>query len=117
MMDTDMQCGQGAHGMSDDMRLVDVQCVHQRDHVVAGDILTVFGAIGRHVGWRITALRISDAPVRAREEAHLRLPGAPIAGIFVHEDDRRPLPGLLEIQPNPIPRADVRHSDPLLSGT
>ena len=77
-----------AHGVADDVSLVDFQGIHHRQNVIARDILAVARAIFRHVGWRITALAVGDAAVRAGEEAHLHLPRAVVAGIFVHEDHR-----------------------------
>ena len=88
-IDADMQRGVGAHGVADDMGLVDLERVHQRDDVVAEDVLAVARAVFRHVGGRIAALAEGDAAVGARKVPHLRLPAAPVAGIFVHEDDRR----------------------------
>jgi len=38
--------------MPNDMGLVDLERIHQRDDVVAGDVLAVFGAVFRHIGWR-----------------------------------------------------------------
>ena len=69
--------------------------------------------VGRHVGRRIAALAEGDAAMGAGEVPHLRLPGAPVAGIFMHEDDRRAAAGLLIIQPDAVPRADMRHRSPL----
>ncbi len=77
-----------AHGVADDVSLVDFQGIHNRQNVIARDILAVARAIFRHVGWRITALAVGDAAVRAGEETHLHLPRAVVAGIFVHEDHR-----------------------------
>jgi len=115
IMNADMQGGRRAHGMADDVRLVDLQRIHQRDHVIAGDVLAVFGAVGRHVGRRIAALAIGDTAVRARKEPHLRLPGAIVACVFVHEDDWSALPSLFIIEASAIPCGDMRHLDPLLA--
>jgi len=91
------------------MRLVDLESVHQRDRVVTRDVLAVTGAIGGHVGGRIAALAVGDAAMGPREMPHLRLPGAVVAGIFMHEDHRRAVAGLFVIQPSAIPRSDMRH--------
>jgi len=105
----DMQRGRGAHGMSDDMRLVDAERVHQRDHVVAETVLAVAVGIFRNIRRQIAALAEGDAAMGAREMPHLRLPRTVVAGIFVHEDDRRTLAGLLMIQPHAIRCGDARH--------
>src|SRR5665647_2656781 len=91
------------------MRSVDFKRVHQCDDVVARDVLAVAGAIAGNVGGRIAALAIGHAAVRPRKMPHLRLPGAEIAGIFMHKDDRRTLAGLFVIQPRAIPRSDTGH--------
>ena len=73
-LDADMQRGVGAHRVADHVRLVDLERVHQRQHVVARDVLAVARRLFRHVGGRIAALAVGDAAMRAREIAHLRLP-------------------------------------------
>jgi hypothetical protein len=45
----------------------------------------------------------------AGEEAHLHLPGAIVASVFMYEDHRRTASGFFEIEPRPISRSDVRH--------
>ena len=107
-----MQRGVGAHRMPDHMRLVDLERVHDRDDVVAEMVLAVSVRIVRDIGGRIAALAVADAAVRAREMAHLRLPGAVVAGIFMHEDDRRAAAGFLVIEPNAVARGDMRHRVP-----
>ena len=109
IMDADMQRGRRAHRMPHHVRSLDFERIHQRDYIVARDILTVLRAIFRHVGGRIAALAVGDAAVCARKEPHLRLPGAPIAGIFMHEDDGRALARLLVIQSSAIARGYMRH--------
>src|SRR3546814_4803143 len=61
------------------------------------EIYTYSHTLSRH-----DALPISEMPLR-------RLPRAVVAGIFVHEDDRRSLAHLLEIQLHPVVCGDVRH--------
>ena len=107
--DADMQRGIGAHGMADHVRLLDLERIHQRNDVVARNILRIARRVGRHVRRRIAALAEGDAAMRAGEIPHLRLPGAIVGGIFVHEDDRRAGAGLLAIDPDAVRRRDVRH--------
>ncbi len=83
--------------MADHMRLVDLERIHQRDNVVARDVLAVFSAVLRHIGRRIAALAVGDAAVHAREMPHLRLPGAEVASIFMHEDNGRAAASLFVI--------------------
>ena len=113
VMNADMQRGGRAHRVADHMGFVDFQRVHDRDDVVPGDILAVFVAILGDVGRRITALAVGDAAMGAREMPHLRLPRAVVAGIFMHEDDRRPLAVFLArlfvVQTGAIPRGNMRH--------
>ena len=90
-----MQRGRSPHRMADDVRSVDAERVHHRDDVIAEMILAVFAGIVGDIGRRIAALAVGDAAMRAREMPHLRLPAAPVAGIFMHEDDRRSLRPLL----------------------
>src|SRR6185503_11067272 len=74
--------------------------VTDSQHVVARDVLAVLRAVARHVGGRIAALAVGDAAVGACEEPHLRLPGAVVAGIFMHKDDGRAAARFLVIQPD-----------------
>src|SRR5581483_2560381 len=104
-----MQRRVGAHGMADDVRLRELECIHERDDVVARDVLPVPLGIARHIGRRIAALAVGDAAMRAREMPQLRLPAAIVAGIFVHENDRRALPGLFVIEADAVGSRDVRH--------
>src|SRR5665213_1117190 len=108
-MNADMQRGGCAHRMADDMRLVDLERIHHRDDVVAEMVLAIFAGAVWNIRGRITALAISDTAVRAGEMAHLRLPRAPIAGIFMHEDDGRALARFLDIQPDTVTCCNMRH--------
>ena len=108
-MNADMQRRRCAHRMADDMRLVDLQRIHQRDDVVARDVLAVARRIGRHIRRRITALAVGDAAMGAREVAKLRLPGAVIARIFVDENHGTPGPDFLVIELGPVGRRYMRH--------
>ena len=51
-MDADMQRGVGAHGMADDMGLVDLERVQQRDDVVALKMSWLYcaGSVGTSEG-------------------------------------------------------------------
>src|SRR5262245_44656367 len=109
MSNADVQRGQRAHRMADDVRLIDLEGIHDLGDVVAEAILAVFVGIAWNIGWRIAALAVSDAAVRAREASHLRLPGAVVRRIFVHKDDRRALPCFLIVEPRPVSRGDMRH--------
>src|SRR5262245_13835899 len=108
-MDADVQRSVAAHGVADDMRFFDLQGIHDRDHVVARNVLAVFRAVFGHVGWRITALAVSDAAMGTGEEAHLHLPSAIVAGVFMDEDHRRTASGFFDVEPRPISSCDVRH--------
>jgi hypothetical protein len=97
--------------MANDVRLVDLQCVHQRDDVRAGEVLAVArGVVGDVRRW-IAALTIGDASIGAAEPAHLRLPGAVIAGKFVNKDYRRPGARLFVVQVHAIAGFDFGHND------
>ena len=81
-----------------DVRLVDLEMIHHGDHVVAEVLVAVGRRIGRNVGGMIAAERERHAAIAPREVAHLRLPGAPVAGELVHEDERRAGAGFLVMQ-------------------
>jgi hypothetical protein len=91
------------------MRLVDRERIHDRNHVVARDVLTIVVWIGRNVGRGIAALAVSHAAMLAAEIAHLRLPAAIVAGVFMDEDDRRPAADLLDVELGPVCCGDFRH--------
>jgi hypothetical protein len=97
MPDPHVERGIGAHGMAHDVRLVDLQRVHQRDNVGASEVLAIARGVVGNVRRRIAALTVGDAPIGAAEPAHLRLPGAVIAGKFMDKDDRRPGAGFFVI--------------------
>src|SRR5262249_2653217 len=71
------------------MRFFDAECVHQGDDVSAGNILAVARRIVRDIRRRIATLAERDAAMRAGKMAHLRLPGAVVAGKFMDEHHRR----------------------------
>src|ERR1700690_2477967 len=73
--------------------------------------------VGRwwRVGRRIAARGIGDATVTLAEFAQLRLPAAMVAGEFMHEQDRRPLPHLFVKEPHIVVCERVRHG-PIRSG-
>ena len=91
------------------MRLVDLQMIQHRDHVVAEFLVAVGVGRRRHVGRRIAARRIGDAAIAPREVAHLRLPGAPVAGELVHEQERRAAARLLVVQAHIVAGGGERH--------
>jgi hypothetical protein len=95
--------------VADHVRLVDTERIHHRDHVIAGECLRVTRGIGGHVRWRITALAIGYAAVLAAKVAHLRLPAAVVAGIFMHEDDRRSGADRFDVKVDPVRRGDFAH--------
>ena len=96
--------------MADDVSLIDLQRVHQRDDVGAGEILAIARRIVWYVRRRIAALAESHAAIIPTEPAHLRLPGAVVAGKFMDEDDRRPGAGLLVVEVHAIGGFDFGHS-------
>ena len=96
--------------MADDMRLADAERIHQRDDVAPRDILTVARRIGGDVGRRIAALAVGDATMRPGEAAHLRLPGAVVAGEFMHEDNGRARAGFFVIEMDAVRGFDLGHS-------
>jgi hypothetical protein len=104
-----MECGESAHRVTDDVRLLDLQGVHHRDHIVARDILTVFRTIVRNIGWWIPTLAIGDATVRAGEVPHLHLPRAVVAGKLMNENNWRAYARFLVVKPGTVPCGDVRH--------
>ena len=104
-----MQRGVGAHRVTDDVRLVDTERVHHRDHVVTGEVLRVAGRVGGYVrGW-ISALTVGDAAMLAAEMAQLRFPAAIVAGILVNEDDRRARPDLFHVELYAVGGGNSRH--------
>ncbi len=105
----EMQAGEAAHGEADDVRLVDLERIEHGADVVARPVLRIEFDLARHVRGRIAAGIVRDAPIGAAELAELRLPGAHVAGKFVHEDDRRARPGLLIVQLDLIVRRQMRH--------
>src|SRR4249919_1691575 len=109
MSDADVQRRKRAHRMADDVRFVDLERIHHGDDVFVEAILAVFVRVVWNIRWRIAALAVGDAAVRPRETPHLRLPGAVVCRIFMHEDDRRALPCLLVVEPRPVSRGDMRH--------
>ena len=96
--EAEMQRGEPAHGEAADMGPVDPGGVHDGGDIVGGPRLAVAGRIVRRVGGRVAARIVGQRPVAVREMPQLRLPGAQVAGEFVHEDDRRSRPRLLVIQ-------------------
>jgi hypothetical protein len=88
--------------MAHDMRLVDLQRVHQRNDVGGGHVLAVAGGVIGDVRRRIAALAVGDAAIGAGEAPHLRLPGAVIAGKFMNKDDRHPDAGFFVVQVHTI---------------
>ena len=96
--------------MADDVRLVDFQCVHQRDDISAGEVLAVARGVVGNVRRRIATLTVGDAPIGAGKTPHLRLPGAVIAGKFMNKDDRRPSARLFVVQVYAIAGLDFGHS-------
>ena len=92
-----------------DVRLVDLEMIHHGDHVVAEVLVAVGRGIGRNVGGMIAAERERHAAIAPREVAHLRLPGAPVAGELVHEDERRAGARLLVMQAHVVAGRGERH--------
>ena len=88
--------------MADYVRLVDAERIHDGDDVAAHDVLAITRRIARHVRRRIAAGTEGDAAMRTREIAHLRFPGAVVAGEFMDEDDRRSRPGLFAVEPGAV---------------
>ena len=91
------------------MRRVDLEMIEHRDCVAHDMLKAVDVARHRHVGRRIAARGIGDAAVALAEFTQLRFPTAVIATEFMHEQDRRPLPHLLVMQPYFVGRDGERH--------
>src|SRR5207248_9982739 len=94
----------------DDMRALEMQVIHDRPYVVACDVLRVARAIRGDVGRRVAARAESDAAILAAQVAHLRLTAAVVAGVLVHEHDRRADTALFVIEPDAIRRERVGHA-------
>src|SRR5258708_6684622 len=94
----EMERGKPAHGIADDMRAREAEHIEHAEDVVPRALLGIALCIRRHLRRRVTACVIGNAAVAAREMAQLRLPGAPVAGEFVHEYDRRSGTALLVMQ-------------------
>src|SRR5262245_20296560 len=108
-IDTDMQCRVAAHGMPDNMCLLDLERIHDCDDVITRNVLAVLRAIFWHIGRWIAALTVGDTTMGAGEISHLHLPSAVVASVFMDEDHRRTDSGFFVIEPRPISRSDVRH--------
>jgi hypothetical protein len=95
--------------MAHDAGRVDLQRVHQRDDVGASEVLAIARGVIGNVRRRIATLTVGDAAMIAAEPAHLRLPGAIIAGKFMDKDDRRPGASFFVIQVHTIASLDFGH--------
>ncbi len=91
------------------MSLADREPVEHGTDVVARLVLGISLAILGDVGGRIAACIEGDTAIAAGKVAQLRLPAAMVTGKLVHEDDRRPATGLLEIKLHPIIGVHERH--------
>ena len=100
---------EAAHGQADDVRLVDLQGIEHGADVVAGARLRIALDLGGHVGGRIAARIVGDGAVAPAEMAKLRLPGADVAGEFVHEYDRNPGADLLVEQLHAVVGGEMGH--------
>src|ERR1700709_1425956 len=84
------------------------QVIEHRDRVVA-EMLVAVGVRIRNMRRDVTARRIGDAAVAAREVAHLRLPARIVSSKLMDKKDRRALARLLEIKLHIVWRRDVWH--------
>ena len=109
MAHADMQRGIGAHRMADHMRFLDAERIHDARSRRRARCLGRSVPGRRNIGRRIAALAIGDAAMRAREAAHLRLPGAVVAGEFMHENDGRAGAGLFVIETDAVRGFDLGH--------
>jgi hypothetical protein len=105
----DVQRREAAHRQSDHMRAFDLEVIQHRDRVVARVVLRVALRVVRNVRGRKPARGIADAAEVAREEAHLRLPAAMVAGELVDEDHRVTAARFLVVETGSIARLGVRH--------
>ena len=113
MTEAKMQGGKAAHGKADDMGLIDLQMIQHRSDIIRGAGLRVFRHVLRHVGWRVAARSVGDRTIALAEVAHLRLPRAVVASVFVHENDRSAAAGFLVVQADAIVSLGVWHRVPL----
>ena len=104
-----------AHRQADAMRLVDAQVIERLGDVGDRPGLAVHRDVVGNVGRGIAAGVERDTAVAAAEIPHLLLPGAAIAGEFVHEHDRRSGPGFLVVEADAVARGEVGHGSSLIS--
>ena len=110
MRKSDMQRREPAHRQAHDMGTVDPEMVENGSDVIARTRLRIAFRICGHIGRGITAGVERNAAVAAREEPHLRLPAAMVAGKLVDEDDRRADAGFLVVELHAIIGGGVGHS-------
>src|SRR5262249_60273395 len=70
-MDTDMQCRVAAHGMPDNMCLLDLERIHDRDDVITRNVLAVLRTIFWHIVRWIAALTVGDTTMGPGDISHL----------------------------------------------
>ncbi len=99
-----------AHGVANDMRAPNAERIEHGEDIVPRTLLGIPLDISRHIGRRVASRVIGDAAIAAREMAHLRFPGAPVSGEFVHEDDRRAGAALFVVQLYAIVRYQGWHA-------
>src|SRR5207247_1504433 len=92
------------------MGAVDPEVVENGSDVVARTRLRIAFPICGHIGGGITAGVERSTAVAAREEPHLRLLAAMVAGKLVDADDRRADAGFLVIELHAIIGSGVGHS-------
>src|SRR3954466_2596057 len=107
-----MKRGETAHRQPAHVRFRRFEVAEDVADVVARTRLRILLRIVGHVGGWIAARAEGDAAVEAREEPHLRLPAAVIAGVLVDEDERRPLAAFLVVKADGVVRGCVRHASP-----
>jgi hypothetical protein len=112
-----VQGGEAAHREADHVRPPDLEAVEHGDRVRHRALLGVRLRVGGHVRRRVAAGRVGDAAIGPREEPHLRLPAAVVAGELVDEQERLALTGLLGMQLHAVVGHDRWHrGSPSLAG-
>src|SRR6266850_281363 len=93
-----MQRGETSHGIAHHVRPLNTERVEHATDIVPRPLLGVTLYLAGDLGRRIAARVENDAPVSAREVAHLRLPAAEVAGEFMRKHDGRAGAGLLIVE-------------------
>ena len=109
MAHPDVQYGEAAHRVADEVGPVGPDGIEYGDRIVGRSVLAVRGGVLRHVGRWVAAGTVGDAAKTPREVPHLVRPRAVVAGELVHEDDRRTAAALFVVKAYAVVGGRVGH--------